>query len=393
MALPASGAMSLNMIKGEFGGVTPIQISKYYRGGANVSVSNVKIPANGAIKWSDFYGGTACWSMPTANFASVQGCNTINLSVKNSQRFLIRFSINWGASRENGDFWLRNSAGSNVFRFSDCCSGQTYTAPAGYRCHKVYNNGDIVDITGTACEGINGNNYVEVSNVPNIDSFLACGAPGNKSNPAYMYNYDVTSCFDRLAVAATANAYYIACPVGDSSIPNLQRTYTPGTYSIVIPAGVDKIKFVMVAGGGGGGPGGSGCGGCSTGGSGGGGGGYQSQFINVRPNETLALIVGAAGAIGGTGQNTILKRGGTVLYTTTGGGPGGSNNCSCWGGGRGISASCAAGGAGGLPNGGAGRKPARCDDFNLGGSSYSTALGYGGGSNGAGMPGVTQLWW
>jgi hypothetical protein len=391
--------MSLNMIKGEFGGVTPIKISEYYRGGPRVSTSNTKIPASGVIKWSDFYGGTACWSMPRANFANVNGCNTINLSVKNSQRFLIRFNINWGASRENGDFWLRNSAGSNVFRFSDCCNGQTYTAPTGYKCYKVYKDGNIIDITGTACEGVNGNNYVEVLNVPNIDSFLACGAPGNKSNPAYMNNYDVTSCFDRYTVAATAEAYYIACPAGDPSVPSLRKTYTPGTYNVLIPTGVYSMKFVMVAGGGGGGLGGSGCGGCSTGGSGGGGGGYQSQLINVTPNETLTLIVGAAGAAGGTGGTTTLKRGGTVLYTTTGGGPGGANACRCWGspGGGAIRHvtpnTCAAGGTGGIPNGGAGRKPTRCDDFALGGTSYSASLGYGGGSGLAGKPGVTELWW
>jgi hypothetical protein len=238
MALPASGKMSLNMIKGEFGGVTPIAISKYYRGRGLVPTSNGGIPASGVIKWSDFYGGTA---------------------------------------------------------------------------------------------------------VP--------------------------------------------------PIPTLRKTYTPGTYSVVIPTGVYIMKFVMVAGGGGGGGGREACGGCDSFGSGGGGGGYQSQLINVTPNETLTLIVGAAGGTKNAGGDTILKRGGTALYITTGGGFGGSNGCRCWNPSRpGDSRSCAPGGDGGLPNGGDGRTQSSCGNYNLGGTSYSTSLGYGGGA-GAGMPGMTELWW
>ena len=49
MALPASGALSIGDIAGEFGGVAPHALSEYYGAAAGV-------PASGTIAISDFYG-------------------------------------------------------------------------------------------------------------------------------------------------------------------------------------------------------------------------------------------------------------------------------------------------------------------------------------------------
>lgn len=58
MALPVSGPISWEMIRAEFGGGYPIQISQYYRGGGLVPdvAANANVPASGAIGAQHFYG-------------------------------------------------------------------------------------------------------------------------------------------------------------------------------------------------------------------------------------------------------------------------------------------------------------------------------------------------
>jgi hypothetical protein len=56
MALPASGAISLSQVQTEFGGANPIDMSEYYRGGANVPASKsvtvlVREPGPGTTNW------------------------------------------------------------------------------------------------------------------------------------------------------------------------------------------------------------------------------------------------------------------------------------------------------------------------------------------------------
>lgn len=60
MALPASGTMTADMIRNEFGGTNPFSISQYYRGGGRVpnSAANSNIPTSGTISFSNFYGGS-----------------------------------------------------------------------------------------------------------------------------------------------------------------------------------------------------------------------------------------------------------------------------------------------------------------------------------------------
>jgi hypothetical protein len=63
MALPTSGAIALTDIQTEFGGVNPINMSEYYRGGLYVTINNVGIPASGIINMGSFYSGLATSSI------------------------------------------------------------------------------------------------------------------------------------------------------------------------------------------------------------------------------------------------------------------------------------------------------------------------------------------
>jgi hypothetical protein len=60
MALPTSGALSLNDIKGEFGGPTSPSLGDYYAGGSYVPAgttgTNGAVPSSGTISISNFYG-------------------------------------------------------------------------------------------------------------------------------------------------------------------------------------------------------------------------------------------------------------------------------------------------------------------------------------------------
>jgi hypothetical protein len=60
MPLPTSGPLSLNDIKGEFGGPTSPSLGDYYAGGtyvpAGTSGTNGAVPSSGTISISNFYG-------------------------------------------------------------------------------------------------------------------------------------------------------------------------------------------------------------------------------------------------------------------------------------------------------------------------------------------------
>lgn len=63
MTLPASGPISLANIQTEFGGVSPIGLDEYYRGGAFVTSNNTGVPTAGTISASNFYGAAAAATM------------------------------------------------------------------------------------------------------------------------------------------------------------------------------------------------------------------------------------------------------------------------------------------------------------------------------------------
>ena len=67
MAIPSSGPISLDDLQTEFGGINPISITEYYRGGAYVAnnATNSGVPLSGAISLGDFYGAAASQSRTT----------------------------------------------------------------------------------------------------------------------------------------------------------------------------------------------------------------------------------------------------------------------------------------------------------------------------------------
>ncbi len=86
-----------------------------------------------------------------------------------------------------------------------------------------------------------------------------------------------------------------------------------GTSPFVVPAGLSKIRVRMWGAGGGGGSG------DTVTRFGGGGGAYVESTLPVTAAESLTLTVGAGGAAGVTGGDTIIQRGATELLRASGG--------------------------------------------------------------------------
>lgn len=56
MAVQSSGIINISDIQDEFGGVNPVSLSEYYRGGAYTTTNNTSVPTSGAISMTNFYG-------------------------------------------------------------------------------------------------------------------------------------------------------------------------------------------------------------------------------------------------------------------------------------------------------------------------------------------------
>lgn len=156
--------------------------------------------------------------------------------------------------------------------------------------------------------------------------------------------------------------------------------FTSGSGSWTVPAGVSKIKAILVGGGAGGGRG-SEQNPYVSGGGGGGGGGNFVQTISVTPGQTFNYAVGTGGAglpSGGTNGGAGGAGGSTTFgtLTATGGQPPTSNQSTSH---KNI------GGLGGTPNGSPGENGQIIDSDNggptVGGRGGNTPYGTGG--NGA----------
>ncbi len=83
MTLPTSGALSLNDIKGEFGGPSSPSLGDYYAGGtyvpAGTSGTNGAVPSSGAISIGSFYGT----GLPVITITD-QSLNNVTFSPTNS---------------------------------------------------------------------------------------------------------------------------------------------------------------------------------------------------------------------------------------------------------------------------------------------------------------------
>lgn len=78
MALQGSGELKFSQIQTEFGGVNPVSLSEYYRGGSYVTTNNSGVPASGQIKVSNFYGANKRFELTiSSNYTSPQGLRTL----------------------------------------------------------------------------------------------------------------------------------------------------------------------------------------------------------------------------------------------------------------------------------------------------------------------------
>lgn len=77
MALPASGPLTSEMIRAQYGGSLPFRLQDYYRGGARVpnNAGNSAIPTSGPISFANFYGqgGTGGGGALTASNSGATG--------------------------------------------------------------------------------------------------------------------------------------------------------------------------------------------------------------------------------------------------------------------------------------------------------------------------------
>jgi len=83
MTLPSSGALSLNDVRGEFGGPTSnVTVGTYYRNGTYVYnvTKNLGVPTSGQIDFADWYGteGTGAYAKGTCSNATTGGKVSIN---------------------------------------------------------------------------------------------------------------------------------------------------------------------------------------------------------------------------------------------------------------------------------------------------------------------------
>jgi len=115
-----------------------------------------------------------------------------------------------------------------------------------------------------------------------------------------------------------------------------------GTFTI--PTGVTALKVTVVGGGGGGGDGVAG----TRGGSGGGAGGTATSYLTgLTPGGTLAIVIGAGGAVSSAGGNTTVASGTQSITTITGGGGPGSSGTYSPGGGTAVNGTINIGGGSG----------------------------------------------
>jgi|GEM_PF-2241743 len=133
MALPGSGALSLDDIQTEFGGTNPIGLSEYYSAAAGV-------PASGEISIADFYGTSARVVIPIA--------------VTNATNYVIY--DNRGPTYDAGKSDITLTISGNI--------GSTTTATAALR-------------TGTFASG----DTVTIVNNGSIRAFGGGGGPGGSS--------------------------------------------------------------------------------------------------------------------------------------------------------------------------------------------------------------------
>ena len=157
MAVPSSGAVSIQDLVDEFGGSTPHSISEYYRGGSlvpDVSANN-SVPTSGEIALTDFYGAVnAAFIEASGGSESTSGDYKIHTFNGNGT-----FTVNS----------VGNSAGSNTVEYLVIAGG----GGGGYR-QNAGGGGGSVNISFAG--NVMSQDFIEDEAIPMIKEAIRRGA-------------------------------------------------------------------------------------------------------------------------------------------------------------------------------------------------------------------------
>lgn len=179
MVLQVSGPISMNDIKGEFGGSAPDAIEEYYRGGGLVTENNTNIPSCGTgdclIDFEDFYGGELLLTKIVSSNVDNLVLSTLFTEAEWSGTAPKEVIINAGVT-----------VGSNTVSTVACRTGTTVNAQPMGGTLKLINNGNIYGAGGagaTSTTGGVGGNALEAEvllTVQNNNRIYSGGGGGGK---------------------------------------------------------------------------------------------------------------------------------------------------------------------------------------------------------------------
>ena len=297
MTLPSGGngaPITLAEVQTEFGGVNPINMSEYYRGGPYVTDNNTNVPTSGAISLSNFY---------SANKSFIV---TISSNSTNVDAVTLLTNAGWDGNRF---FQITIDAGVTAYATYTGIAGLTINGsfPLGFA---IVNNGTIMGAGGDG-------GYATSATGANL--------AGRAGGPALSITNSSTTA--PMSVTNNSGAYIAGGGGGGAGMPNSGgEIYGGGGGGAGGGSGGQAYQarggFNLGSpgyGGGLGGSGGSGSGqgasGGGGGGSGGGGGGYRLDGISSIRN---------GGGSGGGGGRILPGSGGGGGNSAASGGSGNS---------------------------------------------------------------------
>jgi hypothetical protein len=190
MTLPASGAISINSLVGEYGGSTPHSMNEYYKGGSLVlnHSNNANVPTSGTIQLDDFYGQSnaqpfdATLAGTCGSSSAAGGKDTGDFTHKGINTSNIAFLGSAGTHGSWSDQTITNTSGSTSFTVrnfqtvsnnsvgtsvsinidGDHSSSSSFSALTGWRYVKIgsttyFDSNDTQSVNYTASGGFTSN--------------------------------------------------------------------------------------------------------------------------------------------------------------------------------------------------------------------------------------------
>ena len=138
MPLPVSGAISLSQIQTEFGGVNPISLSEYYRGGGLTTPNNTGVPTSGTLSLSNFYGAVRQFTFPISSNQTNANLRTLAINAGWDQSAPVIATIDSGVTVSS------NSTGTPALTVNG-------SFPNGVQ---LVNNGSVLGMGGLGGNGM-----------------------------------------------------------------------------------------------------------------------------------------------------------------------------------------------------------------------------------------------